>query len=210
MVTGDAYDEAVALAHENPRLGVGLHLTLICGRACLASQEIPGLATNHGLFPDNPVDAGVKYFFKQSLRPQLEREIAAQIRKFETTGLGLGPREWPPQLASAPDHLSDSGAAGQGLGHHSPSADPRSALDQPEPGPRTLGLPAAATPWCLVCSRVGPNPALRREQIGHTSVVFGLLQTGRVTERYLLDLLPRLPAGDSELYSHPCVEKFNG
>ena len=87
MVTGDAYDEAVALAHENPRLGVGLHLTLICGRACLASQEIPGLATDQGLFPDNPVDAGVKYFFKQSLRPQLEREIAAQIRKFETTGL---------------------------------------------------------------------------------------------------------------------------
>src|SRR5437588_7983476 len=31
MVNEPAFDEAVQLARENPKLGVGLHLTLLCG-----------------------------------------------------------------------------------------------------------------------------------------------------------------------------------
>src|SRR6266446_4942810 len=38
MVNEAACDEAVALARENPRLGVGLHLTLVCGRSALSAQ----------------------------------------------------------------------------------------------------------------------------------------------------------------------------
>jgi hypothetical protein len=38
--------------------------------------------------------------------------------------------------------------------------------------------------------------------------VFGLLQNGRVDENYIRRLLPRLPAGDSELYSHPSLDEF--
>lgn len=35
MVGGDACDEAVALAKARPRLSVGLHLTLVCGKSVL-------------------------------------------------------------------------------------------------------------------------------------------------------------------------------
>ena len=35
--------------------------------------------------------------------------------------------------------------------------------------------------------------------------MFGLLQTGHVHEAFLLALLPQLPPGDSELYSHPSL-----
>jgi hypothetical protein len=38
--------------------------------------------------------------------------------------------------------------------------------------------------------------------------VFGLLQNGRVNLEYILELLPRLPPGDSELYSHPSLDEF--
>src|SRR3954451_4424037 len=41
MVNEPAYDEAVALARENPQLGVGLHLTLLCGHSTLAPGRIP-------------------------------------------------------------------------------------------------------------------------------------------------------------------------
>jgi len=51
-------------------------------------------------------------------------------------------------------------------------------------------------------------PTLSRLGIRHTDAVFGLLENARVTEDYLLKLLPRLPAGDVEIYSHPCLEKF--
>jgi len=46
---------------------------------------------------------------------------------------------------------------------------------------------------------------LRKTRRRFTPVVFGLLQNGRVDETYLSRLLPRLPGGDSELYSHPSL-----
>jgi hypothetical protein len=44
--------------------------------------------------------------------------------------------------------------------------------------------------------------------IRHTHRVFGLLQNARVNEDYVLRLLPELPLGDSELYSHPSLDDF--
>ncbi|HYS44667.1 MAG TPA: ChbG/HpnK family deacetylase, partial [Geobacteraceae bacterium] len=66
MVTGEAFDEAVALARENPGLQVGLHLTLVQGRAALPHGGFPTLIDEQGHFPNDPVIAGMRYFF---LRP---------------------------------------------------------------------------------------------------------------------------------------------
>ena len=52
------------------------------------------------------------------------------------------------------------------------------------------------------------RPKLARAQIRHTQTVFGLLQNARVDERFLAALLPALPGGDSELYSHPSLPDF--
>jgi hypothetical protein len=52
------------------------------------------------------------------------------------------------------------------------------------------------------------RPALLRRAIQHPRVVFGLLQNARVDEDYLARLLAVLPAGDSELYSHPSLDQF--
>ena len=41
MVNEPAFEEAVALARENPMLGVGLHLTLLCGHSTLPPDIIP-------------------------------------------------------------------------------------------------------------------------------------------------------------------------
>ena len=51
-------------------------------------------------------------------------------------------------------------------------------------------------------------PALARKNIRHTQRVFGLLQNARVDEGYVSKLLPALPEGDSELYSHPSLDVF--
>jgi hypothetical protein len=52
------------------------------------------------------------------------------------------------------------------------------------------------------------RPVLRRRGIRHTRTVFGLLQNARVDEPYVSRLLPQLPEGDSELYSHPSLDEF--
>src|SRR4051794_11109094 len=63
MVNEVAFDEAVMLAKENPRLGVGLHLTLICGSSALPQEKIPSLVNAAKEFPNNPAAVGMKYFF---------------------------------------------------------------------------------------------------------------------------------------------------
>ena len=73
MVNEPGFDEAVKLAKENPRLGVGLHLTLLMGHSALPPEKIPGLVNARGEFSNSPVGAGMNYFFKRSLREPAPR-----------------------------------------------------------------------------------------------------------------------------------------
>ena len=50
--------------------------------------------------------------------------------------------------------------------------------------------------------------SLRQRGIRHAQITFGLLQNAQVDEEYILKLLPELPPGDSELYSHPSLGEF--
>jgi predicted glycoside hydrolase/deacetylase ChbG (UPF0249 family) len=52
------------------------------------------------------------------------------------------------------------------------------------------------------------RPVLKRRKYKYTDRVFGLLQNARVDENYVCRLLSQLPAGDSELYSHPSLDEF--
>ena len=63
MVNEPACAEAVALAKENPELGVGLHIALLHGRSALPSEKIPGLVNARGEFSNNPAGAGMRFFF---------------------------------------------------------------------------------------------------------------------------------------------------
>src|SRR5206468_1495957 len=86
MVNEPSCAEAVALACDNPTLGVGLHLTFLCGHSALGPEAIPGLVNSRGEFGNNPASAGFRYFFSRSLREQLRAEMLAQFRKFRETG----------------------------------------------------------------------------------------------------------------------------
>ena len=89
MVAGDAAAAAVQIARNNPRLGVGLHSVLVCGRSVLPPKEIPGLVDEQGRFTNQPVVAGMRYFFGLGLQAQVRREVLAQFERFQATGLAL-------------------------------------------------------------------------------------------------------------------------
>ncbi len=82
MVNEPAAREAAALARDNPRLGVGLHLTLLCGRSALPPEEIPGLVNARQEFRAGSARAGWRFFFQRGLLEQLRSEIHAQFDKF--------------------------------------------------------------------------------------------------------------------------------
>jgi chitin disaccharide deacetylase len=207
MVNEVGFDEAVQLARENPKLGVGLHLTTVCGRSALPSEKIPDLVNSKGEFTNNPASAGMRYFFSPACRRQLRDEIAAQFEKFHASGLPL-------------DHVN---------GHLHLHMHPAIFSILVENAERFcirrmrftndrffLNARVASGEWIY---RIGHSiifnflsawerSTFQKKKFAHTDVVFGLLQNARVDEDYITKLLPLLPAGTSELYSHPSLDQF--
>jgi chitin disaccharide deacetylase len=207
MVNEPAFQEAVELARANPTLGVGLHLTLLCGHSTLQPGQIPGLVNGNNEFTNSPAGAGFRYFFNSTLCDQLRNEIHAQFDKFRQTGLLL-------------DHVN-----GHLHLHLHPTVFGILMVDATQLGierlrltfdPFRLNLKLAsghffyralhATIYHFLSARA--RRPLQSRQIRFTSHVFGLLQNARVDENYVSRLLPFLPAGDSELYSHPSLDEF--
>ncbi len=208
MVTGAASEEAVRLAREHPRLGVGLHLTLVCGHAALSAAEIPGLADAKGEFDSNPVRAGLRYFFQRKLRAQLRHEIAEQFRRFHQTGLALDHVNGHLNIHLHPavfDILMENADA-WGIRRFRLTRD-LFGLNAALAKGRWLYRISHAIVFGALSKRA--EPALRRRGIRYVDRVFGLLQTGCVDEGFIVRLIDRLPPGDSELYSHPSLKEFS-
>jgi hopanoid biosynthesis associated protein HpnK len=207
MVNEPACAEAVALARQNPRLGVGLHLTLLCGQAALPPAKIPGLVGTTGQFTNNPAGAGFRYFFQRSLREQLRAELHAQFEKFRATGLELDHVNGHLHLHLHPTvfDLLMQDAAQLGIQRIRLTFDPfRLNLRIASGHLAYRGLHVLIFHSLAARAR----PEIKRRGFKHTGSVFGLLQNARVDEPYVRALLPELPPGDSELYSHPSLDEF--
>src|SRR5262245_6345639 len=87
MVTGPAWREAVELARANPRLSVGLHVTLVQGKSVLPPHLLSSITDFGGNFSNDPTLAGLRYFFSRRAREQVREECRAQIERFLATGL---------------------------------------------------------------------------------------------------------------------------
>lgn len=89
LVTGSAFEDAVALARQNPELDVGLHLTLVEEQAVLRREILATLVDERGCFPRTSAEFFKRAFLGRISWDEVEREIAAQIARFQRTGLRL-------------------------------------------------------------------------------------------------------------------------
>jgi hopanoid biosynthesis associated protein HpnK len=207
MVNEAGFDAAVKLAKENPWLGVGLHLTLLMGRATLPPEKIPGLVNARGEFSNSPVGVGVRYFFQRRLREQLRAEIHAQFQKFHATGLPLDHVNGHLHLHLHPvifKILMDD-ADTLRIRHVRLTRDCLARSRRMSRGHLLYKFSHAAI-FEFLSGRA--RKVLSAKQIRHAQITFGLLQDSRVDEEYILKLLPELPPGDSELYAHPSLDRF--
>jgi hopanoid biosynthesis associated protein HpnK len=207
MMNEPATAEAVTLARANPRLGVGLHLTLLCGHSALAPDRIPGLINGRQEFGNNPAGAGFRYFASRPLRDQLRAELAAQFERFRSTGLPLDHVNGHLHLHLHPTvfALLMENAEAWRVTHLRLTWDPFWFNARLARG-HWIYRGGHALLYHVLAGRA--RPVLRRRAIKHTRIVFGLLQNARVDETYVSRLLPVLPPGDSELYSHPSLDEF--
>jgi hopanoid biosynthesis associated protein HpnK len=207
MVNEPACDEAVTLAKANPKLGVGLHLALLCGRSALPSEKISGLVNPRGEFPNNPVGAGFNYFFRLGLRAPLEAEIGAQFERFRATGLPLDHVNGHLHMHLHPVvfGILMRRAEEWGIKRLRLTRDPFWLNARLARG-AWFSRAAHAVIYRALSARA--RPSLLQRGIKFTPRVFGLLQNARVDEQYVTKLLSVLPTGDSELYSHPSLDEF--
>jgi len=205
MVTGEAAGDAVALARSRPALAVGLHLVLVSGAAALPRERIPSLVDARGRFPDSPVRAGLRYQFSRRARAELRAEIRAQLDRFRETGLPLSHVDGHLHLHVHPVVI---GILAEAAGEY---AIPAVRLPREELGANlAFDRSAWATKiaWTAIFGllRRHASPRLAAAGIDVADRVYGLLQTGRIDERYLLGLIPRIGAERVELYAHPSAE----
>ena len=205
MVTGDAFEEAVTLARIHPKLAVGLHLVLCCGKAVLPPYRIPHLVDAQGNFSVDPVKAGWRYQFNSAARRELGLEIRAQLEKFCRTGLPLSHVDGHLHLHVHPVVLRILSELAveftikvirlpyEELGF-TLSFDRRRWLTK--------------IIWALIFSRLRSygKGLLKVKGIEVAERVYGLLQTGNITEGYFLRLIPQIRANLVEIYAHPAIQ----
>jgi len=207
MVNEPSCAGAVAQALAHPSLGVGLHLTLLLGHSGLGTYRIPGLVNERNEFRNGPVGTGFRFFFLRSLREQLRAEIHEQFRRFRETGLPMDHVNGHLHMHLHPvilDLLMQD-ASLLGIERARLTFDPMRVNLAISRG-NNLYRFSHAMIYRVLSARA--RRAFARQGIRHTTQVFGLLQNSCVSQRYVLDLLPRLPEGDSELYSHPSLDEF--
>ncbi len=202
MVTAPAWEEAVELARSIQSLGVGLHVTLVQGRAVLSPSRLRAIIDSEGNFAHDPTRAGLQYYFSRRAREEVLAECRAQFERFLETGL---------PLSHIDGHLN--------IHMHPVVMDALLTLAQEYPIPAmrltredlTTSLTldprhALRKRWeSVVFTSLARTTAkkLRHARIPYPDRLFGLHQSGALDESYLLGLLPRLQAGVTELYSHP-------
>ena len=202
MVTGEAFLEATEFARQNPALQVGLHLTLVKGRSAIRHEGFPSLTDPLGNFPEDPVFAGMRMFFLKPLQKQLEREIEAQIVRFMETGLPLSHIDGHLNIHMHPAVFDILCRLMPKYGINSFRLSQENFWSELSISTgRAIGKAVDAFIFSSLAKRCLPH--LQRRRISFASEVKGLLNSGKITEEYLLKLLGTLRDGTTEIYLHP-------
>jgi len=197
MVAEPAAADALARARANPSLAVGLHVVAVAGRPVLPPERIPDLVGDGGMLSSDLARIGVRYFFRRAVQRQLEAEIRAQFAAFARTGLAL-------------DHVN-----AQCHYHLHPTVLRlvlRVARDYGSPPIRVPDEPRSPWPHAVFFSpflRLMKG-RLRARGVAHNDHVFGFNDTGRMTEKRVLDFLGDLPDGATEMYFHAATRRWPG
>lgn len=201
MVAEPALDDAVERARALPNLSVGLHLTLVEGRAVSRPASIPDLIGNDGKLRTDLARYGAEIFFRPKVKRQVETEIRAQFEAFARTGLPL-------------DHVNAHKHY-----HLHPTVAGLLLRIGPDYGMRSLRVPVEPVEIIRLVEPlgvatearvVGPYARMlraraRRAGLAVADQVFGLAWSGAMTRARVAGLLRELPPGRTEIYFHPAV-----
>jgi hopanoid biosynthesis associated protein HpnK len=193
--------DAVARARRLPNLAVGLHLTLVEGRAVLPRAAIPDLIGPDGRLRTDLARYGAEIFFRPRVKRQVAAEIRAQFEAFARTGLALDHVNAHKHYHLHPTIAGLVLQIGREFGMTAlrVPVEPAAVLSVVEPVARGLEARVAG-PYATLLRR-----RARRAGFAAADQVFGLAWSGAMTPTRVAGLLRHLPPGRTEIYTHPAV-----
>jgi chitin disaccharide deacetylase len=200
MVGEPAAAEGIALAHRNPGLAIGLHLTLTDGTPTLPPDRLPHLVQPNGRFRDDMAGLGLTLAASADARGQLRAEVAAQFAAFRATGLACDHLNAHRHFHLHPiiAAVAFREAARQGVRAVRIPWEPSALIRAVDPSAQTQ--PRTLQPFASLLRRLAARHGLRAPDR-----VVGVAWSGAFTADRLAAILPRLPAGTTEVYLHPAT-----
>jgi hopanoid biosynthesis associated protein HpnK len=201
MVAEPWADDAVTRARRFPGLAVGLHLTLVEGRAVSRPSEIPDLLGPEGRLRTDLAAYGTSIFIRSDVKRQVATEIRAQFEAFRRTGLALDHVNAHKHYHLHPTIAGLVLAIGRDYGMRGlrVPVEPAAALARVEPVRRGLEARLAGS-WAGAL-----RTRARAAGVTVPDQVFGLAWSGAMTSSRIAGLLAGLPPGRTEIYSHPAI-----
>jgi hopanoid biosynthesis associated protein HpnK len=89
MVNGRAFESAVVMAAEVPRLGVGIHLNLIEGPPVAGPSAVSSLVDRRGLLANSASSLAARIATGRVRLAEVERELRAQIERALAAGVRI-------------------------------------------------------------------------------------------------------------------------
>lgn len=198
MPGGAAFAGAIDIARRHEALGLGVHFTLVDGNPILPPSEIPSLVAEDGRFlPDHT--ALLRRYLKGGVNlEEVRRELAAQLRKVEATGVPISHVDSHQHMHTLPGiidialDLASSARIGAVRAPRTPLfAGAFGGLGQLV---GRLGLSTLAQLAAVKAHRRG---------LAVTEHFSGIVAGEAVSEAELLKLIAHLPQGTTEVMMHP-------
>jgi predicted glycoside hydrolase/deacetylase ChbG (UPF0249 family) len=204
MATGAAFDDAVAVAHANPALGVGCHIVLTDGVPASPPETIPTLLGPDGKsFRPSLLDFLQALLRKKISEQEIEREALAQIQKLQHAGINITHIDTHKHTHFFPAVCRPLLKVAEQNSIH--------AIRQPFEQPWSLALGHGKRIRRLQVKLLGglktkfeQRPQIRSRSVLSTDGTIGISATGNLYSESLRAILGAMPAeGTFELACHP-------
>ena len=201
MCSAPAFDDAVALAKANPKLGIGIHLTLVGGvQPLLARDIVSSLVDDKGFFPSDYIQFIKKFMSFGIKASEIKAELSNQLERGLATGLNI-------THVDSHQHL-----------HVLPGITEIVADLCVDYGIKYVRIPSEAISWTggyqanlsrkigrfglTLCSEVAKRK-LKRAGLKSPEHFYGMLAGGNLDAVLVGKMIEALPEGVSEIMTHP-------
>ena len=196
-------DAARALLSEAPGLGVGVHLALVEGGPVANPAEVPSLLTPSGRFRSRGAEFIAAWTKRQIDAGDVEREFEAQVQRVRAAGIKIDHLDTHHHVGFLPV----VGRTVEAIARRYDIGAIRSEIESP-----TLSWVTDPRRGLKAGVLTGLN-WLTRRQLGarrHSAQSWGYIESGRLDEIRVLEIIGRLGPGTHELICHPGEEPSPG